>query len=58
MMDNPILLQQQYTDGHVFGDARLEKRGRRCMKPSVSGPVAVSRDLAKIGLNKRGITDF
>jgi hypothetical protein len=58
MKDNPIQLQQQQIDGHVFGDARLEKRGLHYMKRSVKVAVPASSRLAETGPSKWRITGF
>ena len=31
-MENPIIFHSQQIQGSAFGDSRLEKRGRICMK--------------------------
>lgn len=51
MKDNPIQLLQQQIDGHVFGDARLEKRGASLYEALCEGGCAsiqqISRDWAE-----------
>ena len=36
VMENPILIHGQALKGAAFGDKRLEKRGRHCMKQYAS----------------------